>query len=233
MQTYEIQWTNAEQKRFNVITDKQTNKRFQMAFCGHFSAGKSTLLNEFIGSKVLPTSPIPTSANIISIQYGDLGVVVKSRENQEQKWEGHIPWEKVAEWGRDGVAIEEVAIHAPLSFLENDAAVFDTPGVDSTDPTHQSITMEALYSMDMIVYVMDYNHVQSETNLYFLKQLSQEKKPLYIVINQVDKHDDSELSFHTFQTSVKTVFDQWNIQTSRIFYTTMKKEIILLTNLQS
>ncbi|MEK4564905.1 dynamin family protein [Alkalihalobacillus sp. FSL R5-0424] len=223
MQTYEIQWTNAEQKRFNVITDKQTNKRFQMAFCGHFSAGKSTLLNEFIGSKVLPTSPIPTSANIISIQYGDLGVVVKSRENQEQKWEGHIPWEKVAEWGRDGVAIEEVAIHAPLSFLENDAAVFDTPGVDSTDPTHQSITMEALYSMDMIVYVMDYNHVQSETNLYFLKQLSQEKKPLYIVINQVDKHDDSELSFHTFQTSVKTVFDQWNIQTSRIFYTTMKK----------
>ncbi|MFK3936323.1 dynamin family protein [Alkalihalobacillus sp. NPDC078783] len=223
MQTSEIQWTDSEQKRFNVITQKQTNKRFQMAFCGHFSAGKSTLLNEFIGSNVLPTSPIPTSANIISIQYGDLGVVVKSRENQEQTWEGHIPWEKVAEWGRDGISIEEVAIHAPLSFLQNDAAVFDTPGVDSTDPTHQSITMEALYSMDMIVYVMDYNHVQSETNLYFLKQLSQEKKPLYIVINQVDKHDDSELSFETFQTSVKTVFDQWKIQTSRIFYTTMKK----------
>lgn len=223
MQTSEIQWTDSEQKRFNVITQKQSNKRFQIAFCGHFSAGKSTLLNEFIGSAVLPTSPIPTSANIISIQYGDLGVVVKSRETHEQKWEGHIPWEKVAEWGRDGVSIEEVAIYAPLTFLQNDAAVFDTPGVDSTDPTHQSITMEALYSMDMIVYVMDYNHVQSETNLYFLKQLSQEKKPLYIVINQVDKHDDSELTFETFQTSVKTVFDQWKIQTSRIFYTTMKK----------
>ncbi len=37
---------------------------------------------------------------------------------------------------------------------------------------------------------MDYNHVQSETNLTFLKQLSDEKKPLYLIINQIDKHDE-------------------------------------------
>ncbi|MCM2674374.1 dynamin family protein [Alkalicoccobacillus plakortidis] len=218
-----IEWTEAEKQRFAIINRKQTEKRYQVAFCGHFSAGKSTILNEFIGSDVLPTSPIPTSANLISIQHGDLGLVVKSRDGNNQNWKGQIPWEKVAEWGRDGVGIEEVAIYAPLPFLENDAAVFDTPGVDSTDPTHQSITMEALYSMDLIVYVMDYNHVQSETNLYFLKQLSQEKKPLYIVINQVDKHDESELSFTEFSQSVKLVFEQWSIRTSRIFYTSMKK----------
>ncbi|UTW70993.1 dynamin family protein [Anaerobacillus sp. HL2] len=29
-----------------------------MAFCGHFSAGKSTILNTLLGA-VLPTSPIP------------------------------------------------------------------------------------------------------------------------------------------------------------------------------
>ncbi|MDQ0205963.1 dynamin family protein [Alkalicoccobacillus murimartini] len=222
--TTELEWTQAEKDRFLVIEQKQSEKRFQVAFCGHFSAGKSTILNEFIGSEVLPTSPIPTSANIISIQFGELAVLVKTRDGKQEKWEGHIPWEKVGEWGRDGAGIEQVIIYAPLPFLEGDAAVYDTPGVDSTDPTHQSITMEALYSMDLIVYVMDYNHVQSETNLYFLKQLSQEKKPLYIIINQVDKHDESELSFTDFDRSVTTVFDQWNIRSSKIFYTSMKQK---------
>ncbi|TSB46955.1 dynamin family protein [Alkalicoccobacillus porphyridii] len=220
----DFEWTKAEKERFDVINQKQTDKQFQIAFCGHFSAGKSTIINEFIGAELLPTSPIPTSANIISIRYGDLAITVHSPVGEKEHWIGSIPWDQVSEWGRDGTGIKEISIYAPLSFLQHDAALYDTPGVDSTDPSHQSITLEALYGMDLIVYVMDYNHVQSETNLYFLKQLSEEKKPLFIIINQVDKHDETELAFTEFDESVQAVFEQWNIQFVNLLYTSMKQK---------
>ena len=153
---------------------------FQVAFCGHFSAGKSTLLNHLLGAEMLPTSPIPTSANIIGIKNGTFGLNVVTTKGERKNWEGEIPWQRVREWGMDGAAISSITISAPLPFLGNYSMIYDTPGVDSTDPTHQAVTLEALYTTDLIVYVMDYNHVQSETNLTFLKQLSDEKKPLYL-----------------------------------------------------
>ncbi len=47
-----------------------------MAFCGHFSAGKSSLINKLCGHALLPSSPIPTSANIVSIRSGEPGAAV-------------------------------------------------------------------------------------------------------------------------------------------------------------
>ena len=38
----------------------------------------------------------------------------------------------------------------------------DTPGVDSTDDAHRISTESALHLADIVFYVMDYNHVQSE-----------------------------------------------------------------------
>lgn len=94
--------------------------------------------------------------------------------------------------------------------------------VDSTDPTHQQVTAEQLYTTDVIVYVTDYNHVQSETNLHFLRQLTSEQKPIFLVINQIDKHDEKELSLHAYENSIKTMLDRWNIHPVSIYYTSMK-----------
>ena len=45
---------------------------------------------------------------------------------------------------------------------------------------------------------MDYNHVQSELNFLFTKELTEAGKEVYLVINQIDKHRDEELSFVAF-----------------------------------
>ncbi|WP_088102169.1 dynamin family protein [Halalkalibacter urbisdiaboli] len=216
--------TESELERQNVVKRKQGDSTFQVAFCGHFSAGKSTILNRLLGAEVLPTSPIPTSANIIGIKNGELGLSVVKRDGKANEWQGEIPWQRVREWGMNGVDISEMTIHAPLAFLGDQSVIYDTPGVDSTDPSHQAVTLEALYTTDVIVYVMDYNHVQSETNLYFLKQLSDENKPLYIIINQIDKHDENELSFEAFDESIRHGFSRWGIQFMKLYYTSMKAE---------
>ncbi|WP_100407252.1 dynamin family protein [Bacillus solitudinis] len=216
--------TESEQSRLSVVKEKQQEQVFQVAFCGHFSAGKSTILNRLLGAEVLPTSPIPTSANIIGIKNGELGLSVVSQDGDTNEWTGEIPWERVREWGMNGTDISDMTIYAPLPFLGEQSVIYDTPGVDSTDPTHQAVTLEALYGTDLIVYVMDYNHVQSETNLHFLKQLSDEKKPLYIVINQIDKHDESELSFEAFDESVRQGLSRWGIDVMKLYYTSMKSK---------
>ena len=214
--------TEKEHERQNLMEEKAQNNSFQVAFCGHFSAGKSTILNHLLGAEMLPTSPIPTSANIIGIKNGNLSLTVQSIEGEKTSWEGEIPWQRVREWGMNGGEISSLTIQAPLPFLGDNSWIYDTPGVDSTDPTHQAVTLEALYTTDFICYVMDYNHVQSETNLTFLKQLSDEKKPLYLVVNQIDKHDDQELSFQEFDQSIRDTFHSWGINILKLRYTSMK-----------
>ena len=53
------------------IMNKVNEKEYSLAFCGHFSAGKSTLINYILNQKILPSSPIPTSANIVKIKSGN------------------------------------------------------------------------------------------------------------------------------------------------------------------
>lgn len=217
--------TDQEKERLSKIEDKKDSGIFEAAFCGHFSAGKSTLLNALLGAEVLPTSPIPTSANIIKISKGAFGLQLIGDNNKLlHSYEGELPWHKINEWGREGEDIRELHIQAPLSFLSDNGVIVDTPGVDSTDPTHAKVTTEQLYSTDTIVYVMDYNHVQSETNLHFLKQLSEAGKPIFIVINQIDKHDEKEVSLEEFRSQIDEIFEKWHIRYAGFYLTTMKEQ---------
>lgn len=217
-------FTDQESRYLKRIKEKQVNPGFEIAFCGHFSAGKSTLLNTLMGEELLPVSPVPTSANVIQIKNGETGLQVFLNHSDEVKaFHQEIPWNKVREWGRNGADIHHLEVNFPLPWISGDSSILDTPGVDSTDPEHQHVTIDQLYTTDMVVYVMDYNHVQSETNLTFLKQLTNERKPLLIVINQIDKHVEQELDLEEFRSSVKKTLHSWKIRFQDLFFTSMKQ----------
>ncbi|WP_280771016.1 dynamin family protein [Salipaludibacillus daqingensis] len=218
----ELDLTAEEKFRFQRVEHKKQQDTFEVAFCGHFSAGKSTILNKLLQANVLPTSPIPTSANVIHIRQGDLSLSVHSEDKDDLIFNGDIPWEQVREWGMDGNESTGLTIHAPLPFLGSHGCIVDTPGVDSTDENHETVTVEQLYTTDAIVYVMDYNHVQSETNIYFLTQLSTLQKPIYVVINQIDKHNEAEISIENFKSSVLQMMKEWDISFIDMFFTSMK-----------
>lgn len=79
----------------------------------------------------------------------------------------------------------------------------DTPGVDSTNDAHRIATESAIYMADLVFYVMDYNHVQSELNFTFTKELLDHGLELYLIINQIDKHQSEELPFSAFRRGLK------------------------------
>lgn len=93
----------------------------------------------------------------------------------------------------------------------------DTPGIDSTDDAHRVSTESALHLADVVFYVMDYNHVQSEVNFLFTKELLEAEKPTYLIINMIDKHDENELGFQDFKLSVSEAFANWNVYPDGIF----------------
>lgn len=98
----------------------------------------------------------------------------------------------------------------------------DTPGIDSTDDAHQLATESTLHLADVIFYMMDYNHVQSEVNLQFVKELKQRNKTVYLVVNQIDKHKENELSFADYRDSVKQSFSNWDIEVDGVYYTSLR-----------
>src|SRR3954453_3362581 len=58
-------------EKVKQIAKKLKNREFMIAFCGHFSAGKSTMINQLVGENLLPSSPIPTSANLVRVKAGE------------------------------------------------------------------------------------------------------------------------------------------------------------------
>ncbi|MGG1550571.1 dynamin family protein [Paenibacillus ferrarius] len=210
--------------KLGQLLDKIGSGRVNIAFCGHFSAGKSTLINQLCGHALLPSSPIPTSANIVSIRNGVAGAHVTHHATESVPGTTtSIPLEELEAYCVNGTDIETVEISYPISFLGTHAALLDTPGIDSTDDAHHQSTESALHLADVVFYVMDYNHVQSEVNLAFTKKMKEWGKPLYLVVNMIDKHKEWELPFSTYQEGTKQAFLNWGIEPDDILYVTMKE----------
>ena len=125
---------------------------------------------------------------------------------------------------RDGTAIESIEISTAAASLPAGVVLMDTPGIDSTDAAHRLATEEAIHLADLIFYVMDYNHVQSEESFLFTKSLTEAGKRVALVINQIDKHREEELSFASFVAGVKDAFAAWGVTPEAVFFTSMKDE---------
>ena len=211
-------------KKIKQLAKKLENREFLIAFCGHFSAGKSTMINQLVGEKLLPSSPIPTSANLVKVKAGEDYAKVFFKNETPRIYLAPYDYEIVKNYCKDGDQIEEIEISHSDTGLPDHTVIMDTPGIDSADDAHRIATESAIHLADLILYVMDYNHVQAELNFLFTKELTEAGKEVYLVINQIDKHKDEELSFLEFQNSVLDSFASWGVKPARIFYTSLKHE---------
>lgn len=220
-------WNDKKAERiFEDLQHKEGENELTLAFCGHFSAGKSSMINLLCGSAVLPSGPVPTSANIVSIRSGPARVLIYPR--QEDSKAGRKPIEttpeRLQDYCRNGGDYSAIEVWNEIPILGKHGVLLDTPGVDSTDDGHQAATHSALHMADIVFYVMDYNHVQSENNLAFAKNLSDWGKPLYLIVNQIDKHREQEISIEEYKQQLEDSFEAWGIQCAGILFTSLKQK---------
>jgi len=204
------------------LLKKAKQNRYMIGFCGHFSAGKSTLINQLLGEKILPSHPIPTSANIVKIFRGEAYVKVYFKEKDVLLLKDPDDLEQIQDYCRDGDTVTEIEISHPRANLPEDVVFVDTPGVDSTDDAHRVATESSLHLVDFIVYMMDYHHVQSEVNYSFLKQVTKTKQDCLVVVNQIDKHLETEVPFSKFRDQVEASLVDHDIRFSQLFFVSAK-----------
>ncbi|MER2090743.1 MAG: dynamin family protein, partial [Sporosarcina sp.] len=210
-------------KKMALFAEKLIDKEYTIGFAGHFSAGKSSMINALTGDDLLPSSPIPTSANIVKVRKTATDyAVIHMTDGTAVKYGGHGFPAAVKSFSKDGAAVSLVEIGHTESSLPAGITVMDTPGVDSTDDAHRLSTESALHLADLVFYTMDYNHVQSELNFRFTKELMRYNDNVYLIINQIDKHRDNELLFVDFKKSVEDSFNMWGVVPKGIFYTSLK-----------
>ncbi|MCT1905526.1 dynamin family protein [Oceanobacillus sojae] len=204
------------------ILEKYFNQEFIITLTGHFSAGKSSLINQLLGQEILANSPIPTSANIVKISSGEGTVEVFFHNGEVIEYHEPYDLEQIKKFSKNKEQIKKMHISTGEDILPSHTAILDTPGIDAADDIDRMLTEASLHLSDYLIYVTDYNHVQSEVNLLFLQAMQGNGLPFMIVINQIDKHSEAELPFVEFDKKIKQTFDQWNLHPSSIFYTSLK-----------
>ncbi|PWA13274.1 hypothetical protein DCC39_02180 [Pueribacillus theae] len=206
------------------LVEKVKHNEFSIGFCGHFSAGKSSMINELWEEDLLPSSPIPTSANLVKVKAGEPWARIYFKQQQPIQFSYPYDINKVKKYCVDGDEVESVEISHPSIHFPENVVIMDTPGIDSTDDAHRVATASSLHLADIVFYVMDYNHVQSELNFHFAKEIKEQGKKVYFVINQIDKHHSEEISFADFRQGVDDAFQNWNIQPDGVFYTSLQNK---------
>ena len=58
------------EEKLNTLVEKSAAQKFQIMVMGMFSSGKSSMINAFLGEKILPTKALPATALITEIKYG-------------------------------------------------------------------------------------------------------------------------------------------------------------------
>jgi len=214
-QDYALKWKE--------LSEKFNDGRIHITFTGHFSAGKSTLVNHLLHGNVLPSSPLPTSSNIVMLAKGENKLKAYDFNRNIYQWEGEISPSFIQSLCQRGDVLKKVYIQNDQFSINKDFVFMDSPGIDSTDDEHRKSTESALHMGDALVYVTDYHHVQSEINISFIKKLKEMNKTLLIVINQIDKHNEDEISFTTFRNRIESTMSELGIRRENIYYTSLKK----------
>src|SRR5690625_3928942 len=213
------------------LFEKLTNHHFHVSFTGHFSAGKSSIINYLLGKELLPKSPIPTSANIVKITSGAGVARVFFNEQNPVEYDEPYDIDMIKDFCMTKDTIKQIEIHTSEPLVPKGSFIVDTPGIDAADDADRYMTESSLHLVDVLYYVMDYNHVQSEINFTFLKQIQQKGIPIYLVINQVDKHNENELSFNEFKVRVEESFKEWSIFPKKIYYSSVMDESLSFNDL--
>ncbi|MCM3294652.1 dynamin family protein [Staphylococcus capitis] len=200
----------------NQVIKKVYLNQFTASFVGHFSAGKSTLINLLLEQNILPSSPVPTTSNTAVVSVSEEpGIIANLPHQQYTKLK---TYDDVKQMNRQNVDVESVEINFPSNKFNNGFTLQDTPGVDSNVATHQSSTEQFMYTSNILFYTVDYNHVQSALNFKFMRRINEVGIPIVFVINQIDKHNEDEISFDTFKSRVEKSIKDWDIELTDTYY---------------
>ncbi|QWH39345.1 dynamin family protein [Bacillus mycoides] len=224
---------NLDKEGVAKILLKKANKRILVT--ATMSAGKSTLVNALIGNKIMVTrnesctakqfiiTEDPTVGNEVIYEYGKI------------KWKFQKNIANILhEFKGNELKLRAKMFHSEDSKLWE---IIDTPGVNSSsDPDHKQLTESIIQSnnFDVLLYVMNGNHLGTEDDLQHLKFVKKyvDNNKIIFVINKVDQFRKSQDSIVESYSKTKAYLKELGFTNPRVQPTSayaaflMKKELL-------
>ncbi len=171
------------------------NQRFTLLVLGEFKRGKSTLINELLGSDTLPVGAAPTTAVLTRVRYGDepsARVLMddgSAREIALNRLVDEITLAQTDEGTNErrhgGIARAEVFV--PAAICRDGIDIVDSPGLGE-HATRTEVTQQALPAADAVVFVSDAAQLGSEDEGFVRTRLANEDiDNVFFAINKWDR----------------------------------------------
>ncbi|MEM1418205.1 MAG: dynamin family protein, partial [Myxococcota bacterium] len=167
-----------------------------LAVLGEFNAGKSTLINAFIGADVAPMGIVPTTATLNVLRDGAERLVRVVRSDGSTREGGYDALKRLlaeAEAEAEGPRVDRVEIVLPSPTLER-VWVLDAPGTNALDPAHERLAREAARRADAVLWVFDAGQAGKLTESAMHERLRAQGRLVVPVLNKRDRLKEGELA---------------------------------------
>ncbi len=179
-----------------ALVERAASPRFEIAVFGRVSAGKSSLLNWWLGTALLPTGITPVTAVPTRIVHGNAARVRIERTGAAPV---EVPVEDLAayisEQGNPANVkrVLRVLIEAPALRLEGGIRLVDTPGLGSLATVGAAQTLEYLPQCDLGVLLIEAGAPVAPDDLDVARALLDGGSDLVIALSKADRLSSEEL----------------------------------------
>ncbi|MEM9072579.1 MAG: dynamin family protein [Myxococcota bacterium] len=184
-------------RRAHALRD-ELDRPLLLAVLGEFNAGKSTLINAFIGVDVAPMGIVPTTATLNVLRGGAerlVRVVYREGSTREGTYDAlRGMLEEVEALGSDAAgaeSVDRVEIVFPSEILER-VWILDAPGTNALDAEHERLAQEAARRADAVLWVFDAAQAGKQTETRIHRGLREQGRRVVAVLNKTDRLKDGE-----------------------------------------
>lgn len=173
---------------------------FRIAVVGAFSSGKSTFLNALVRQSegdLFPSSPVPCTANVNILRYGEerrLFKMVRGKEHRidDAEFKALIELPDHIQSAAEFMSGETDAliVEAPVALCKQGVQLVDSPGLNE-HPKRTEITDRFLRRSDAVILLMNANQLLTQDERSLIEQLAKsiKKENLFFAVNFFDQVD--------------------------------------------
>ena len=171
----------------------ERNKEVKIPFIGDFSAGKSSLLNAFMGVDLLPTNLTPETAVSYQLYYDTREhlVIVRGDGSTEEAPVDAIKSLKLTPNDMVNVYVNNDKIR---ELNARGIVLVDMPGIDSGIEAHNNAITKYLQEGTIFVIVADAEQgTLRNSAISFIREIKQYSLSAAVLINKADKKSQSDI----------------------------------------
>ncbi len=202
---------------------EQTN---EVAIVATMSSGKSTLMNAFLGQRLMPSKNEACTAKIISIQHDDTKKEFVDFNNQA------IDLKKLQELNQ-GSPQTQIRLKGPISSFSDigQFELIDTPGPNnSQDASHKKVTYDFIKSEEkpLILLMLDGTKLLTDDEAEFLQVIAREtakdsskkidEDRFIFVVNKSDRFRRDDDNIEIIKHNIYSTLKRFNIQNPKIHF---------------